>query len=394
MDVLTQAANRSHDSESPDPYGADRTGSPGGSAGGPAITGRKSTLLAQLNALTNDFVQRKDHHFAIQLRQLQEDLSRLHDSSHPGYLSEVSELRDIRDEQLYIAREEGNTRLGAAREDYDREVAAADKEYEESRSALRHELVAHLQAKRRRLEQDKSMLDIGASYLVGGSSNPHATRTQATSTTSAAAPTATTTTTAPQPPTNGNTAPIDRSTTPFVALTKAGAAADDDDAASATGSRKLRHRLPVHPGSPMLGGGTEFGDGFGFGNGVVGVGGPRYPVGGRGGVMETRTQLDEMLVRLGDQIRQRKGYSGAGAEDRARDRIEREREKLVRTMLDGAKHNDIEDDLALIRRRIPGATSSIHSTAPVVAPAAGTITQKRTPSSAAAVALNGGVKRK
>lgn len=336
MEMLSQAV-RQRDSLSPE--GSDNDVAAGSGAGGGApITGRKSALLNQLNALTSDFIQRKDHHFAVQLRQLQEDLSRLHDSTHGGYLAEVADLRDVRDESLFIAREEGDARLKAARQEYEAELANADRDFEQSRQSLKGELVGYLQGKKRRLESDRSMLDIASSYSAA-QANPHATRTQATTAGAGGAAGTAASANGVANGTTGGSGSIGGGDGKRTGSGNTPAGLGEED------PRKLRQRTAGAGSTHGLAGGS----GGGGGNGAAGGGAAdKYPSLAR---TEPSTQLDDMLTHLGDQIRQRKGYAGAGAEDRARDRIEREREKLVRTMLDGARNAEIEDDLALLRRR-------------------------------------------
>ena len=338
MDMLSQAA-RQRDSFSPDNSLGDDAASTA------QLTGRKSNLMNQLNALATDFAQRKDHHFAVQLRQLQEDLSRLHDSSHPGYLAEVADLKDIRDESLYTAREEGDARLRTAREDYERELEAADRDFEQSRQLLKGELIGYLQGKKRRLETDRSMLDI-ASSLSMPQVHPHATRNSATATAAATSVVS-----------SNHTNVIAQNTGTLHTTAVGGGATTGNSVASVPNSSHAAHLSAAAASS------TTSERRTGAATPLHGVdddprklrqrasavaGGDKYPSLAR---TEPSTQLDEMLTHLGEQIRQRKGYSGAGAEDRARDRIEREREKLVRTMLDGARNNEIEEDLQILRRK-------------------------------------------
>lgn len=299
MDLLTQAIDRrSHDPPSPgiptyiprQHYNhqtsstavTDRTPSP------PSATGnsRRSYLAQQLTNLNADFIAKKDQYFNLQLRKLQEDLSRLHDGTHAEFNNGVSDLLDQRNEALYTAREVGMSRLRLAEDEYERELIAANEEYESTRHNLRSDLLTHLQNKKRKLESDKNLTDISISTSIQEPASPSLA-----------------------PTTNGT-----------------------------IGSRKLRHRIPA-PLTTSSGTGT-------------------YPLDilarTKNGSQElvTKTSLDEVLENLGETIKQRHFKSQAPQnEDRVRDRIEREREKLVRGMLIGASTYECDSDLQELKRQ-------------------------------------------
>ncbi len=87
--------------------------------------------------------------------------------------------------------------------------------------------------------------------------------------------------------------------------------------------RKLRHRIPLPPATA------------------------RYP----SSTLVTKTALDELLETLAESIKGKKGMGGVGGEERARERVEREREKLVRSGLEGVKAWEGEEDLIACRRK-------------------------------------------
>lgn len=247
---------------------------------------RRANIASQLQLLDTEFAKKKDRYFHEQLRQLQEDLSRLHDGTHHDFNVGVADLLDIRNESLYIAREEGLAKLKLAELDYEREMAAANEEFDSTRSTLKNDLLTHLQNKKRKLENDKSLSDISLSNTL-------------------------------------EAAPPSPSLMPITA-----------------GSRKLRHRIPV----PTVG--------------------TAYPP----SALTSKSALDEVLESLGETIRSRhlKHNQQPQAEERVKDRIEREREKLVRSMLVGAVGSEADADLAEMRRRAghghrhagPSSTSS------------------------------------
>lgn len=243
---------------------------------------RRANIASQLQLLDTEFAKKKDRYFHEQLRQLQEDLSRLHDGTHHDFNVGVADLLDIRNESLYIAREEGLAKLKLAELDYEREMAAANEEYDSTRATLKNDLLTHLQNKKRKLENDKTLSDISLSSTLEA--------------TAAAAP--------PSP-----------SLMPVTA-----------------GSRKLRHRIPV----PMVG--------------------TTYP----SSSLTSKSALDEVLEGLGETIRSRhlKHNQQPQNEERVKDRIEREREKLVRSMLVGAAVQEADADLAEMRRRAPHGSGS------------------------------------
>lgn len=234
-------------------------------------TARRNNILTQIQNLETDFAKKKDRYFHEQLRQLQEDLSRLHDGTHADFNSGVTDLMDIRNESLYIAREEGLHKLRVAEEDYAKELAAANEEFETTRATLKNDLLAHLQNKRKRIESDKSLSDISLSTTLEAPPSPSLHHT--------------------------------------------------------TGSRKLRHRVPVI-------------------NHVTATYPPTQ--------LASKSALDEVLEGLAETIKARhlKPTQQPQNEDRVRDRIEREREKLVRTMLVGVAQAEADADLSEMKKKV------------------------------------------
>lgn len=232
---------------------------------------RRNAILSQINHLESEFIKKKDRYCADQLRQLQEDLSRLHDGTHADFNTGCADLMDIRNEALYIAREEGLGKLRLAEADYERETESAREEYEKSRASLKNDLLTHLQAKKRKLETDKTLSDISLSTTLEAPPSPSLhTIAQA-------------------------------------------------------GSRKLRHRLPLQQHVS------------------------NYP----SPSLSTKSPLDEALETLAETVKTRhwKHNQQPQNEERVRDRIEREREKMVRAMLVGATQQEADADVNEMKRK-------------------------------------------
>lgn len=249
----------------------DRSVTPPSTSGGDGRTNpRRATIVSQLQALDTDFTRKKDRYFHEQLRQLQEDLSRLHDGTHQEFNSGVSDLLDIRNEALYIAREDGLAKLKLAETDYEREIAAANEEYESTKTSLKNDLLTHLINKKKKLESDKTYSDISLSTTLEAPPSP--------------------------------------SLMPHT-----------------TGSRKLRHRIPV----PSID--------------------AAYPP----SQLSSKSALDEALETLAETIKSRhwKNNQQPQNEERVRDRIEREREKLVRSMLIGVTAPEADADVLEMKRK-------------------------------------------
>lgn len=277
------------------------------------INARRNNILTQVQNLENEFTKKKDRYFHEQLRQLQEDLSRLHDGTHADFNLGVADLMDVRNESLYIAREEGLQKVRVAEEDYAREVAAANEEFDSTRATLKNDILAHLQNKRKRLESDKSLSDISLSSTAivsagGGTTQYHHHY-------------------------HHHHQPNHPEAPPSPSLGHGHA-----------GSRKLRHRLPV-PTATMA----------------------NYPP----TTLTTKSALDEVLETLADTIKARhwKSTQQPQNEDRVRDRIEREREKLVRSMLMGVAAAEGDADLSEMKRKatLAAATSTTTNTSTVSA---------------------------
>lgn len=264
-------------------------------------TGRRNQLAQQINNLNTEFVAKKDQYFNLQLRKLQEDLSRLHDGTHADFNAGISDLLDERNEALYTAREHGLSRLKLAELEYEREIISANEEYETTKHVLRSDLLTHLQNKKRKLETDKNLADISV------------------------------------------TTTIQEPLSPSLAPTLSGV--------GAIGSRKLRHRVPVST--------TTTTNSSSYPLDILSRGAKN----GQQNELTTKTALDEVLENLGDTIKQRHFKSQAPQnEDRVRDRIEREREKLVRGMLIGVTTIEGDNDLQEIKRKyVPKKGSVAHA---------------------------------
>lgn len=237
------------------------------------VNARRNNIISQLSLLDSEFAKKKDRYFHEQLRQLQEDLSRLHDGSHVEFTTGVMDLMDTRNELLYIAREEGLSKLKLAEADYERELASANEEFESSRATLKNDLVTHLLNKKRKLESDKTLSDISLSTTLEAPPSPSL----------------------------------------------------HSIATAAPGSRKLRHRLPIQPHIN------------------------NYPTPN----LFTKSPLDEALEQLSETIKARhwKHNQQPQNEERVRDRIEREREKMVRGMLIGVTQQEAELDVTEMKKK-------------------------------------------
>lgn len=297
------------------------TSVPAVASGDARTNARRANLLAQLQSLDTEFAKKKDRYFHEQLRQLQEDLSRLHDGSHVDFNTQVSDLMDVRNEALYIAREEGMSKLQLARDDYEREVTAANEEFESTRATLKNDLLTHLQNKKRKLEHDKTLSDISINATLEAPPSPsmmplsmlgnfqmNGSSSSSGLIGSHAHPTTTSMTTG-----NNNNNNVTTTT---------------------TGSRKLRHRLPLST-NPS---------------------GNLYPPSS----LTSKSALDEALESLGDTIKARhwKHNQQPQNEDRVRDRIEREREKLVRSMLIGITQAEADADVLEMKRKFVAKKSN------------------------------------
>lgn len=250
-----------------------RSSSPPQPPGETRVNARRANIISQIDRLESEFIKKKDRYCGEQLRQLQEDLSRLHDGTHKDFNTGVADLMDIRNESLYIAREEGLSKLRRAEADYERETASANEEFEASKASLKDDLLGYLRGKRRQLETDKALSDVSLS----------------------------TTLEAPPSPSLHNMA------------------------SAAVGSRKLRHRLPIQPHIEHYPSFTLF----------------------------TKSPLDEVLEQNAETIKTRHGKQNQQPqnEDKVRDRIERERDKLVRSMLLGVTQQEADMDLMEMKRK-------------------------------------------
>ncbi|KAK9451985.1 Sds3-like-domain-containing protein [Limtongia smithiae] len=121
---------------------------------------RRHNLSERYTALTTQFSQQKEVLYHDMLSELQGVLSALHAGTDATLLERITDLEEERDAELVTLFLNEQFLEDRAEKEYERDVAAAEEDYANMAKAVREKLLARLETQRRKLREDKELLDI------------------------------------------------------------------------------------------------------------------------------------------------------------------------------------------------------------------------------------------
>ncbi|KAK9464800.1 Sds3-like protein [Lipomyces arxii] len=127
---------------------------------------RRHNLTDRYAHLADVFSSQKTVMYADMLADLQNTLAGLHNGTDATYLEKVADLEEERDAELVTLYLNEQFLLSRAEKEFDRDVTAAEDEYANLAKTVRERLLARLESQRRKIREDKELLDIANDHFV------------------------------------------------------------------------------------------------------------------------------------------------------------------------------------------------------------------------------------
>jgi hypothetical protein len=127
---------------------------------------RRQTISNRLGQIEETFEAERDLQYREMLHGLQTTLSSLHGGVNPEFLEEVADIEEKRDYELTRLELWEQYQIDRTLTEYQREVEQAEQEYKQMMQMVRDRLVGRLEAQRKKLREDKALLDIANDHSV------------------------------------------------------------------------------------------------------------------------------------------------------------------------------------------------------------------------------------
>lgn len=121
---------------------------------------RRRLLIEKLDHISRDFLANRESYFHKQLTSLQNEIQQLHDGTHSEYLDGLRDLEEIREKELKSIQLMMEFLLKRAENEFEHDVEILEEEFMISKATLKSTLLSHLFSRKRRLHEDKELLDI------------------------------------------------------------------------------------------------------------------------------------------------------------------------------------------------------------------------------------------
>lgn len=121
-------------------------------------------ILAKLQQLYNSFDSNRDGQYAEMLHSLQTSLYSLHVGTNAEYREKLADLEEYRDNRLVELKLWEEYQVAQAELQYKEEIEAATTEHEEMMQLVKDKLHARLEFQRKRLMEDRALLDISSDH--------------------------------------------------------------------------------------------------------------------------------------------------------------------------------------------------------------------------------------
>ncbi|KAK9461790.1 Sds3-like-domain-containing protein [Lipomyces oligophaga] len=121
---------------------------------------RRHNMTERYNALQSLFASQKDSIYEETLTELQTGLAALHEGTDGLFLEKVADLEEERDAELVTLWLNYEFLLSRAEKEYRHDVDIAEEECESTARSIREALYNRLECQRKRLKEDKDLIDI------------------------------------------------------------------------------------------------------------------------------------------------------------------------------------------------------------------------------------------
>ncbi|KAG4301647.1 hypothetical protein PCANB_001691 [Pneumocystis canis] len=121
---------------------------------------RRRLLIEKLDHISRDFLTNRESYFYNQLLSLQNEIQQLHDGTHAEYLDGLRDLEELREKELKSLQLMQEFLLKRAENQFKHDVWALEEEFSMSKTTLKSTLLSHLFSRKRKLHEDKELLDI------------------------------------------------------------------------------------------------------------------------------------------------------------------------------------------------------------------------------------------
>ncbi|KAK9375437.1 Sds3-like protein [Lipomyces chichibuensis] len=127
---------------------------------------RRHNLTDRYTYLTSAFASQKDAIYRDTLSDLQSKLAALHAGTDPVFLDRVTDLEEERDADLVTLYLNEGFLIARADREHECDMVAAEEEYAVKAKSVREQLLAKLESQRRKLREDKELLDIANDHSL------------------------------------------------------------------------------------------------------------------------------------------------------------------------------------------------------------------------------------
>lgn len=127
---------------------------------------RKQNFINRLSQVEETFESERDLQYREMLHGLQTTLSSLHSGNNSEFLEEVSDIEERRDYEIARLELWEQYQVERTEVEYNREVNQAEQEYKQMMQLVQDRLVNRLEAQRKKLREDKALLDIANDHSV------------------------------------------------------------------------------------------------------------------------------------------------------------------------------------------------------------------------------------
>lgn len=127
---------------------------------------RRHGIAMRINYISEQFEEDRNEHYRDMLHDLQNTLASLHAGTNEGLLEQVADLEEHRDQELVRLNLWEAYQIDRAEREYEKEITQANEEYTKMTLEVKEQLLNHLEGQRKRLREDKSLLDIANDHLM------------------------------------------------------------------------------------------------------------------------------------------------------------------------------------------------------------------------------------
>lgn len=127
---------------------------------------RRQSIAYRLGHISDMFESDRDRHYRDMLRTLQNTLSSLHAGSNMDFLEKLVDIEEARDRGLVQLKLWEQYQLDCANQEYEAEVAVAEDDYSRMVKLVQERLMARITLQRKRLREDRAVLDIANDNLL------------------------------------------------------------------------------------------------------------------------------------------------------------------------------------------------------------------------------------